>query len=35
MVREDVLAAEALSIMNYKRISALCVYRKNKKRYQV
>ena len=32
MVREDVLAAEALSIMNYKRISALCVYRKNKKK---
>ena len=32
MVNESMLAAEALSIMNDKRISALCVFKKNKKK---
>ena len=31
-IRENVLAAEALSIMNNKKITALCVYKKNKKK---
>ena len=30
VVREDTLAAEALSIMNSNKITALCVYKKNK-----
>ena len=32
MVNENMLAAEALTIMNDKRISALCVFKKNKKK---
>ena len=31
VVNENMLAAEALSIMNNKKITALCVYKKNKK----
>jgi len=30
MVNENMLAAEALSIMNDKRISTLCVYKTNR-----
>ena len=30
VVKEDSLAVEALSIMNTKKITALCVYKKNK-----
>ena len=29
-VNQDILAAEALAIMNNKKITALCVYKKNK-----
>ena len=32
MVHENTLAAEALSVMNNKKITALCVYKKNKKK---
>jgi len=32
IVNEDMLAVEALSIMNIKKITALCVYKKNKKK---
>ena len=32
IVKEDMLAAEALSIMNNKKITALCVFKKNKKK---
>ncbi len=32
IVNENMLAAEALSIMNNKKITALCVYKKNKKK---
>ena len=32
MVNENMLAVEALSIMNNKKITALCVYKKNKKK---
>ena len=32
IVNENMLAAEALSIMNSKKITALCVFKKNKKR---
>ena len=32
MVHETMLAAEALSIMNNKKITALCVFSKNKNR---
>ena len=31
VVNENMLAAEALSIMNNKKITALCVFKKNKK----
>ena len=31
-VNENMLAAEALSLMNSKKITALCVYKKNKKK---
>ena len=32
IVKEDMLAAEALSIMNNKKITALCVFKQNKKK---
>ena len=32
MVNENTLAVEALSIMNSKKITALCVYKKNRKK---
>ena len=32
MVNENILAVEALSIMNSKKITALCVYKKNKRK---
>jgi len=32
MVNENILAVEALSIMNIKKITALCVYKKNKRK---
>ena len=32
IVNEDMLAAEALSIMNSRKITALCVFKKNKKK---
>ncbi len=32
IVNENMLAAEALSLMNSKKITALCVYKKNKKK---
>ena len=32
IVSEDMLAVEALSIMNNKKITALCVYKKNKRK---
>ena len=32
ILNEDMLAVEALSIMNIKKITALCVYKKNKKK---
>ena len=32
VVNENMLAAEALSIMNQKKITALCVIKKNKKK---
>ena len=31
VVNENMLAVEALSIMNNKKITALCVFKKNKK----
>ena len=31
-VNENILAAEALSIMNDKKITALCVFKKSKKK---
>ena len=31
MVNENMLAAEALAIMNNKKITALCVFKNNKK----
>ena len=31
-VSENILAAEALSIMNNKKITVLCVYKKNRKK---
>ena len=35
VVNENMLAAEALSIMNNKKITSLCVYKKNKKKQLV
>ena len=32
IVNENILAAEALSIMNNKKITALCVFKKNRKK---
>ena len=32
LVNENMLAAEALSIMNNKKITALCVFKRNKKK---
>ena len=32
VVNENMLAAEALSVMNSKKITALCVFKKNKRR---
>ena len=32
VVNENMLAAEALSIMNQKKITALCVFKKNKRK---
>ena len=32
VVNENMLAAEALSIMNDKKITSLCVFRKNKRK---
>ena len=32
VVHENMLAAEALSIMNDKKITVLCVFKKNKKK---
>ena len=32
IINENMLAAEALSIMNSKKITALCVYKRNKKK---
>ena len=31
-VNENMLAAEALSVMNNKKITALCVFKKNKRK---
>ena len=32
IVKEDMLAVEALSLMNIRKVTALCVYKKNKKK---